>query len=57
MVNHTISNDFEYTVFEIVDGFNAGQRFFHVFGMSREKNDKGWSTQVVIGYLPIRTVG
>jgi hypothetical protein len=53
-VMHVISRDFEYNVAQIVNGFDSSQRFFRIFGASRQKNERGLPTQYVFGYLRIR---
>jgi len=55
-VVHVVSNDFEYIIFEVVDGFDPAHRFLRIHGESREKNERGWSTHYASGYLRDRDI-
>ncbi len=53
-VVHTICDDYDYSVREVVSGFNPEQEFYTIFGRSKERDQnnapKGW----VSGYLLVR---
>jgi len=53
-VVHTICDDYDYSVTEVVSGFNPEQEFYTIFGRSKERDQnkapKGW----VSGYLLVR---
>jgi hypothetical protein len=53
-VVHVVSDNFEYSVAEIVNALDSAQQFLRVFGESRETNERGWPTEFASGYLPFQ---
>jgi len=53
-VVHVISDKFEYTVQEVVSGFEPAKHFLHIAGSTIEKTAEGFSKEYVLGFLPVR---